>query len=227
MQTIYISPSDFAFLYTESKWGFYQKYRLGVKRPPFSMPKIFNVIDSLIKKNYENVDISTIDANLPAGRITHSDAWVKCKPIRNPDYPDIEISMNGKIDSILTRETGAAVIDFKTCDVEPTLNKKYALQLNAYAYGILNSMGTGLALDNINQLGLIVFSPNKFCVNYDSSAALKGSFKWIELDFDPIGFETFIKEEVIPLLAGPEPAPEDSDPCWSYLKQLGVEFVQD
>jgi hypothetical protein len=59
MQTIYISPSDFAFLYTESKWGFYQKYRQGIKRPPFSMPKIFNVIDSLIKKNYENVDIST------------------------------------------------------------------------------------------------------------------------------------------------------------------------
>jgi len=227
MQTIYISPSDFAFLYTESKWGFYQKYRQGVKRPPFSMPKIFNVIDSLIKKNYENVDISTIDANLPAGTITHSDAWVKCKPIRNPDYPDIEISMNGKIDSILTRDNGAAVIDFKTCDVEPSLNKKYALQLNAYAYGILNPIGTGLALDNINQLGLIVFSPNKFCVNYDSSAALKGSFKWIELDFDPIGFETFIKEEVIPLLAGPEPAPEDSDPCWSYLKQLGVEFVQE
>ena len=45
MQTITISPSDFAFLYTESKWGFYQKYRQGIKRPPFSMPKIFNKID--------------------------------------------------------------------------------------------------------------------------------------------------------------------------------------
>ena len=53
MQTITISPSDFAFLYTESKWGFYQKYRQGIKRPPFSMPKIFNKIDFLIKKNYE------------------------------------------------------------------------------------------------------------------------------------------------------------------------------
>jgi hypothetical protein len=227
MQTIYISPSDFAFLYTESKWGFYQKYRQGIKRPPFSMPKIFNVIDALIKKNYENVDISTIDKNLPAGKITHSDSWIKCKPIRNPDYPDIEVSINGKIDSILTREDGAAVIDFKTCDVEPTLNKKYALQLNAYAYGILNPFKDGLALDNINQLGLIVFSPSLFSVNYNSTAALKGSFKWIELDFDPIGFENFIRDEVIPLLAGPEPKPEENEPYWNYLIQLGVEFVEE
>ena len=227
MQTITISPSDFAFLYTESKWGFYQKYRQGIKRPPFSMPKIFNKIDFLIKKNYENVDISTINLNLPSGVITHSDAWVKCKPIKNPDYPDIQININGKIDSILTRPDGCAVIDFKTCDVEPTLNHKYALQLNAYAYGISNPYGDGLSLNNINQLGLIVFSPNKFVVNDNSSASLQGDFKWIELDYDIIGFENFIKNEVIPLLAGNEPEPLDTDPYWSYLKQLGVEFVQD
>ena len=225
MQTINISPSDFAFLYTESKWGFYQKYRQGVKRPPFSMPKIFTVIDNLIKKNYENVDISTIDSNLPSGVISHSDAWVKCKPIKNPDYPDIEVSTIGKIDSILKTEDGHALIDFKTCDIGEYLIAKYELQLNAYAYSILNAKNDGLSLKDINRTGLIVYEPNQFVVNDDHTASLNGVFKWVEVKFDPQTFEDFIKYEVIPLLAGPEPKPEDSDPCWFYLKHLGVEYV--
>ena len=225
MKTINISPSDFAFLYTESKWGFYQKYKQGVKRPPFSMPKIFTVIDNLIKKNYENVDISIIDKNLPSGIISHSDSWIKCKPIRNPDFPDIEVSTIGKIDSILKTETGYAVIDFKTCDIGEYLIKKYELQLNAYAYSILNAKSDGLSLSEINRTGLIVFEPNEFLVNQGSTASLNGVFKWVEINFDPIQFENFIKYEVIPLLAGPEPIPEETDPCWVYLKQLGIEYI--
>ena len=225
MKTINISPSDFAFLYTESKWGFYQKYRQGVKRPPFSMPKIFTVIDNLIKKNYENLYISTIDKNLPSGVISHSDSWIKCKPIRNPDFPDIEVSTIGKIDSILKTETGYAVIDFKTCDIGEYLIKKYELQLNAYAYSILNAKSDGLSLSEINRTGLIVFEPNEFLVNQGSTASLNGVFKWVEINFDPIQFENFIKYEVIPLLAGPEPIPEETDPCWVYLKQLGIEYI--
>jgi hypothetical protein len=213
MKTINISPSDFAFLYTESKWGFYQKYRQGVKRPPFSMPKIFTVIDNLIKKNYENVDISTIDKNLPSGVISHSDSWIKCKPIRNPDFPDIEVSTIGKIDSILKTDIGEYLI------------KKYELQLNAYAYSILNAKSDGLSLSEINRTGLIVFEPNEFLVNQGSTASLNGVFKWVEINFDPIQFENFIKYEVIPLLAGPEPIPEETDPCWVYLKQLGIEYI--
>jgi hypothetical protein len=189
------------------------------------MPKIFTVIDNLIKKNYENVDISTIDSNLPSGVISHSDSWVKCKPIRNPDFPDIEISTIGKIDSILKTEDGHALIDFKTCDIGEYLIAKYELQLNAYAYSILNAKNDGLSLKDINRTGLIVYEPNQFVVNDDHTASLNGVFKWVEVKFDPQAFEDFIKYEVIPLLAGPEPKPEDSDPCWFYLKQLGVEYV--
>jgi hypothetical protein len=189
------------------------------------MPKIFTVIDNLIKKNYENVDISTIDSNLPSGVISHSDAWVKCKPIKNPDYPDIEVSTIGKIDSILKTEDGHALIDFKTCDIGEYLIAKYELQLNAYAYSILNAKNDGLSLKDINRTGLIVYEPNQFVVNDDHTASLNGVFKWVEVKFDPQAFEDFIKYEVIPLLAGPEPKPEDSDPCWFYLKQLGVEYV--
>jgi hypothetical protein len=50
-------------------------------------------------------------------------------------------------------------------------------------------------------------------------------FKWVEINFDPVQFENFIKYEVIPLLAGPEPIPEETDPCWVYLKQLGIEYI--
>jgi hypothetical protein len=125
----------------------------------------------------------------------------------------------------LKTETGYAVIDFKTCDVGEYLIKKYELQLNAYAYSILNAKSDGLSLIEINRTGLIVFEPNEFVVNQNSNASLNGAFKWVEINFDPVQFENFIKYEVIPLLAGPEPAPEETDPCWIYLKQLGVEYI--
>ena len=102
---------------------------------------------------------------------------------------------------------------------------KYELQLNAYAYSILNDKSDGLSLSEINRTGLIVFEPNEFLVNQGSTASLNGVFKWVEINFDPIQFENFIKYEVIPLLAGPEPIPEETDPCWVYLKQLGIEYI--
>ena len=117
------------------------------------------------------------------------------------------------------------MIDFKTCDIGEYLIAKYELQLNAYAYSILNAKNDGLSLKDINRTGLIVYEPNQFVVNDDHTASLNGVFKWVEVKFDPQAFEDFIKYEVIPLLAGPEPKPEDSDPCWFYLKQLGVEYV--
>jgi hypothetical protein len=69
MQTIFLSPSDLAFLFLESPWAFHQKYRQNIKRPPLVLPKIFNAIDASIKLKYfiglmrylERIDLSQSD----------------------------------------------------------------------------------------------------------------------------------------------------------------------
>jgi hypothetical protein len=54
---------------------------------------------------------------------------------------------------------------------------------------------------------------------------LSGNFSWHEYEVDLEKFESFIADEVIPLLAGNQPEPTDSDPCWVYLKQF--EYTED
>ena len=56
---------------------------------------------------------------------------------------------------------------------------------------------------------------------------MKGKFKYIEYDINLEDFENYIKNVVIPLIAGKEPPPTDDDPCWVYLKQFGFEYEED
>ena len=135
MKTINISPSDLAFLYLESPWGFYQKYILGVKRPPLILPKVFTVIDTLMKCKFSDENFKSICSNYPDAILKDADQWVKSKPISNPKFPDIEIVLRGKIDGVLQYPDGTySIIDFKTSDVKNDVAKKYLNQFVVISY---------------------------------------------------------------------------------------------
>ena len=230
MNTIYISPSDLTFLYRESKWGFHQKYVAGIKRPPLILPKIFNIIDATIKVKYIGENLYRINKNLPDAKLIDSNGkWVISKPIINQNYPDLEIKIRGKIDAALEYQDGShAVVDFKTSEINEKYLEMYKNQLFAYSYAITNPENSNvLHLNNVTKAGLLVFEPNEFHIDYNDKAGIKGSFKWIEFKLDLDGFESFIKNELIPLLAGKEPKPEESDNYWLYLKQFGFEYEED
>lgn len=229
MKTIFLSPSDLAFLLDESPWGFYQKYNLGIKRPPVILPKIFTLIDVLTKASYLNTNLHDIDKSLPDATLTDADEWVKSKPILNPDYPDIEVVIRGKIDGIIKYpDETSAVIDFKTCEISEKVLQKYIRQLSSYSYAITNPFSkSDFTLKLRNEVGLFVFEPDKFNIDYNSRAALRGKFKYISYEIDLESFENYVKNEIIPLIAGKEPQPTDSDPCWVYLKQFGFEYEED
>ncbi len=229
MKTIFLIPSDLAFLLDESPWGFYQKYNLGIKRPPVILPKIFTLIDVLTKASYLNTNLHDIDKSLPDAILTDADEWVKSKPISNPDYPDIEVIIRGKIDGIIKYPDGtSAVIDFKTCEISEKVLQKYIRQLSSYSYAITNPFSSSdFTLKLRNEVGLFVFEPDKFSIDYNSRAGLKGKFKYINYDIDLESFENYVKNQIIPLIAGKEPAPTDSDSCWVYLKQFGFEYEED
>lgn len=229
MKTIFLSPSDLAFLLDDSPWGFYQKYNLGIKRPPVILPKIFTLIDVLTKASYLDKNLNEIDKSLPDAILVEADQWVKSKPIFNPEFPEVEVIIRGKIDGILRYDDGTnAVIDFKTCEISEKVLAKYVRQLSSYSYAITNPFSsTDLTMKLRNEVGLFVYEPDKFYIDEFARASLNGKFKYVGFDINLDDFEKYIQDHVIPLIAGKEPAPTDDDPCWTYLKQFGFEYEED
>lgn len=215
---IYISPSDFAFLYKQSKWGFHQKCMKDIRRPYLPMPGIFNIIDSEMKNylkstktpNIKNTDIFN---NF---EFKFEDASLCSRPISNPDYPNIQVCLRGKIDGIYTNGSENYLVDLKTSFSDTELLKKYNLQLNSYAFALENPYDEfGLTM-NIHKTGLIVYEPEKF-----TEVGLTGGLIWHESKLNLSSFEKYIQDTVIPFLAGPEPNAEESDPFYDYLYKLG------
>ena len=229
MKTIFLSPSDLAFLYDDSPWGFYQKYNQGLKRPPVIIHKIFTVIDVLTKVCCENKNMKEFDSSFPDAVLTGADQWVKSKPIKNPDFPDYEVIIRGKVDGVLKFEDGThSVIDFKTCEIQEKTLQKYVRQLSCYSYAMVNpNSASDYSVEVNDKIGLFIYEPNKFEISGDGSANLGGKLKYIEYALDLDEFVEFIKKQVIPLIAGKEPAPKDDDPCWVYLKQFGFEYEEE
>jgi hypothetical protein len=228
MKEVTIAPSDFAFLYSESPWAFHQKYISGIRRPPLILPKIFNTIDGAIKESYADEDFSKISKYLPQATLRTSSKWVKSKPIVNPQY-DISVQIIGKIDGYLEYPDGnVSIVDFKTSEINEEFAQKYNLQLHSYCYSVMNPDNSNcLHLENVTDPGLLIFEPKKFMIDHDCKAGLKGNLKWMSFKLDVDFFTNFIKNEVIPLLAGPEPKPPVEDPYWKYLQQFGFEYEQE
>lgn len=229
MTEFFISPSDFAFLFIESKWGFYQKYRKGIKRPPVIIPKIFTVIDNLIKSKYCNENLNNICKTLPNATLENADQWIKSKPITNPEYPNVEVILRGKIDGVLKYEDGTCtVIDFKTTEINENYLNNYINQLSCYNYALKNpNSHRDFSLQVNDKVGLFVFEPKDFMIDYNSKAGIKGMLEYFEYNYDEEIFESFVRNEVIPLLMGPEPKPPVEDPYWKYLQQFGFEYEQE
>ena len=226
---IKISPSDLCFLLEESPWGFYCKYKENIKRVPGIFPRIFSIIDELMKSKFLGVNLSDINPNFPSGKVCHSDSWVMSTPIVNPDYPDIEIVLRGKIDCMLSHDDGTySVLDFKTSEINPIYLEKYQLQLSSYVYAITHcDDNRSLSLKNVDKFGLLVFEPDGFVADKNDRGGLKGNLKYLNFEYNEDEFISFIQKKVIPLLAGPQPKPSKEDGHWMYLQQFGFEYSEE
>ena len=228
MKEVVISPSDFAFLFDESPWAFHQKYISGIKRPPLILPKIFNVIDATIKDKYSDENLSLVSKDLPQGHLRTSNKWIKSTKIVSKEH-DLSVQIIGKIDGYIEFPDGKiSIVDFKTSEINEQYAGKYNRQLHSYCFGVANPENSNcLSLENLTDPGLLVFEPNEFTIDYNCKARLLGNLKWQTFKLDLEWFVSFISNEVIPLLAGPEPKPEDKDPYWKYLQQFGFEYEQE
>jgi hypothetical protein len=169
------------------------------------------------------------DSSFPDALLVDADKWVKSKSISNPDYPDIEICVRGKIDGLLRySDMSHSVIDFKTCEINEITLAKYIRQLSCYAYALRYPNSSIDYSVSVNEkIGLFVFQPNSFDMTQEGAANLSGDFKYIEYTWDENDFVEYIRNKIIPLLAGKEPEPKESDPCWAYLKQFGFAYEEE
>jgi hypothetical protein len=195
MKTIWLSPSDLSYFWSDSKVGFYDKYVLEINRPRQSFPSIFNHIDLMMKNAFDNKRTLDIVTGAPDGILTHDDISVQSKPISIGDY---KVGFKGKMDCLLMHDDGTcSVIDYKCTHISDYLKSIYFLQLASYAL-CLESPLYGEP-KKVKNLGIIGFEPTDFSFT-QSKGSLEGSLAWAEIPFDKNRYKHWLAEELKPLL---------------------------
>jgi hypothetical protein len=102
------------------------------------------------------------------------------------------------------------------------------MQLSCYTYCVkYPNSSRDYKLPVSDKVGLFVFEPKEFSIDYNSKASLRGKIVYKEYDYDEEKFVDYIRDTIIPLLAGDEPKPKDDDPLYVYLKQFGFEYTEE
>jgi len=214
-----LSPSDFAFLWEECKRCFYLKIVQKFSRPRPIMPKIFKNIDTRMNAYFSGMKTREIISNMPDGIVKYGERWVESEPIQLKGKSST-CFISGKFDSVINFDDGTyGVIDFKTSERKSEHIPLYSRQLHAYTYALEHPAPGKLALSPVSKLGLIVFEPDDFYSESDSSAYLKGDLTWIEIKRDDISFMKFLGE-VVSVLEQPNP-PGGSPSCgWCQYRDI-------
>lgn len=211
-------PSDLTFLYDNCKHCFVMKVKHGISQPSIPIPGIFSIIASLQKEYYSGKRTEDFCPELPLGKITHGEKWVRSNIIEIPDCEN-NCYINGRFDIVAELDDGSyAILDFKTGNPSDEKTLLYSRQLQSYALALENPAPGALHLAPISTLGLLYFTPDK-CDQLDIMRQnLEGKLTWINVEKDDSEFLNFLKE-IVTLLDGPFPAPEPENCEWCSYTQ--------
>jgi hypothetical protein len=215
-----LNPSDFAFLWKECKRCFYLKVAADFRRPRGVMPRIFTIIDALMKERYSGRRTTDVMPFLPPGVLDPSVSWVQSVPLSVPSHTST-CTIRGKLDTVVRFDDATyGVIDFKTSGIRGQNISLYSRQLHAYALALENAAPEYLSLSPVTRLGLVIFEPTKFSSEVTQSASLTGPLDWVEAPRDDSSFFGFLKD-VLDILDLPTP-PGASPTCeWCQYRDLG------
>ena len=199
-----LSPSDFAFLWEECKRCFYLKVARRQYRPRTPFPRIFNIIDELMKDFFQCKKSADISPSLPPGTIKYGDRWVQSEPIVIAGHSST-CNIRGRFDTVIEFEDGSyGVVDFKTTKTSGAHIPLYSRQLHAYACALERAAAGELKLTPVTKLGLLCVEPNEMSRGADGRISYIGDVAWIECPRDDAGFEGFLAD-VLEVLELPEP----------------------
>ena len=133
-QSYKLSPSDFAYLWEECKFCYYQKVKNGISYSGI-FPSMFTKINNLLQGSIMGMNIKELIPELPSGIVAVEEGF-----LRSIVIPGTNVYLSGRFD-ILTRleDRSYGLIDFKiTTPEEEKILKKYTSQLHAYKYALEN-----------------------------------------------------------------------------------------
>ncbi len=150
-----LSPSDFAYLWSECRHCYYQKVKNGITySSPF--PAMFGRINKLLQTSIMGMNLQDVHPDLPSGIIIVQEGFMKSKQI-----PGTNTYLSGRFDILTKLDDGTyAIIDFKiTSPDEEKIFKKYSSQLHAYKYALENPLeGTPI---KISKMGAVSINPDE------------------------------------------------------------------
>ena len=153
-QQIYkLSPADFAYLWEECKFCYYQKVKFGTSHSG-TFPSMFGRINKILQNSIMGMNLRDILPDLPSGIITIQEGYMKSVVI-----PGTNVFLSGRFDILTKLDDGTfAIIDFKiTSPDEEKVLKKYTSQLHAYKYALENPV-EGESI-KISKMGAVSINP--------------------------------------------------------------------
>lgn len=182
-----LSPSDFAYLWEECKFCYYQKVKLGISHSGV-FPAMFGRINKLLQDSVIGKNLQEISAQMPSGIIDKQEGFIKSVQI-----PGTSCYLNGRYDLLIKLDDGTfAIIDFKiTTPDEEQILKKYATQLHAYKYALENPADGNPV--KISKLGIVSVHPNEMEL-IDEKIVFTSTPTWHPITEDMDSFIGMIKE---------------------------------
>ncbi|MDP3988142.1 MAG: PD-(D/E)XK nuclease family protein [Candidatus Levybacteria bacterium] len=197
-----LSPSDFAYLWEECKFCYYQKVKLGVSHSGI-FPAMFGRINKLLQDSVIGKNLQEISTEIPSGIIDRQEGFIKSIQI-----PGTNCYLNGRYDLLIKLDDGTfAIIDFKiTTPDEEQILKKYATQLHAYKFALENPMDGNPV--KISELGIVSVHPNEMKL-IDGKIVFTSTPAWHPITEDMDSFMGMIREIDL-VLNGRLPKPSEA-----------------
>lgn len=192
-----LSPSDFAYLWSECKHCYYQKVKNGITySSPF--PAMFGRINKLLQTSIMGMNLRDVHPDLPSGIITIQEGFMKSKQV-----PGTNAYLSGRFDILTKLDDGTyAIIDFKiTSPDEEKILKKYSSQLHAYKFALENPLeGTPI---KISKMGAVSINPDEMKL-INGKVIFTTTPTWHPIVEDMDNFYKLI-QDISTVLSGPLP----------------------
>ena len=193
---------------------FWLKVKRGIKPPePTGLGKLHSDIHGWL---YDYLESHWIDV-LPKGRLIETELEVKAKPVNG-------ITLWGYADGVIELDAGGyAVVDMKTTGRPEYARLNYSLQLNTYAFCLMNPEAGYPSLD-VRRLGVLTFTGERFGVNSPDCAGVVGRLAWHDISIES-GLVGLAIGRAVEILSEDTP-PQGRVGCeWcAFYQQLGVTF---
>lgn len=201
-----LSPSDFAYLWQDCKFCYYQKIKFNISHSGV-FPAMFGRINGLLQNSIMGMNLQDIHPDLPSGIIKIQEGFMKSIPVAGTDC-----YISGRFDILSKLDDGTyAIIDFKITTPNEEKIQKYASQLHAYKFALENP-DTGQGALKITKMGVVSINPEEMKL-VNGKVIFTNKPTWHPVKENKKDFMNLIKE-ISTVLNGEVPKPsEDCNLC--------------